>query len=346
MSYHEKPTRPLRWQWMLFVPMLVIVALAVALCVRPATASVDVSPPWMAAEVECDPAVSRCVSVEYLDYRGTAVGSVYVDGKLSHCKGGFCIVGEPYAEIAPYRTPAALNVAVGCPDVQDAIEALAIVQEWQAAGSSEARMGLVMGERSCTTMSTASYYQLPPMTIYASGGYSYGGLGVAARGEANSRDSGGRGAAWSQFFYVFNLIDAFLQGVLDFAGSYLYPGAGDGSVLGGGGPFGLIAGTNIVRLPQPATQAKTMNADTVLLWLEDALGNVVSYGSSSSYKLPSGKMLSHNWTTPDNAANLADYAKMLNQFKMNEGAHVVRGTAGEFAARSGLSAVSGGTFLP
>jgi len=95
----------------------------------------------------CNPAVESCVRVEYLLYRDVAVSSVYVDGVLSHCKEGFCRIGEEYTEYAKYTTPEQIIAVSGCPDLADGYEALDLMREFVAKGSQEARYALGLRDR-------------------------------------------------------------------------------------------------------------------------------------------------------------------------------------------------------
>ena len=174
------------WQWLFLLPLPVLIAVGIWAFTGNTTEARRPLPP---STQECNPAVRQCALGEYLEFREKAVSSIYVDGVLSHCKEGFCLMGQPYSEFAPYRTPEELAAVIGCPNLQDSIEAFAIMREWVAAGPS--RMSLQMGERACTTMNTAHNYEPPivtmPVIIITARSYPYGGPGVEARAESNAR---------------------------------------------------------------------------------------------------------------------------------------------------------------
>jgi hypothetical protein len=60
------------------------------------------------------------------------VGPVFRKGRISHNKGGYSVIGTPWSEHAQITTAEAYVRIIGCPDLQDGIEAMQIVKDWEA----------------------------------------------------------------------------------------------------------------------------------------------------------------------------------------------------------------------
>lgn len=103
--------------------------------------------PLPASTTECDPALERCVLVEYLLYRDKAIGGVYTGGVLTHCRVAFCAIGQPYTPEGDLDTPEEIIAVSGCPDRKDGVEALDLLAEYKSRGSPEGRYALGLRDR-------------------------------------------------------------------------------------------------------------------------------------------------------------------------------------------------------
>jgi hypothetical protein len=251
--YDNNDRRDELWTNIVVVLVLVGMVVGVFLVIKDALASPSASAPASyPVNAECVPDTLGCEKVEVLEFRDKAVGAVYVDGVLSHCKTGFCLMGEEYTEEGYMDTPEKLMVAVGCPDRQDAVEALEILEEFKRLDD---RSSLVVGERACTTMSYSSYYSsggsgysLSTVTVYAgaingSGNYGHG--------------RGSQGSAYSTWNSISTTTSAIVQGVLTFVETLLYGDVEVDGMVSGGVPMVFV----------PDGGGITMKADEVITWI-------------------------------------------------------------------------------
>ena len=328
-------------QWLLFAPLLALLAFAIY-SLGWGVGTIQGKQPAAPSTYACDPAVEPCVMAEYLEFRAKAVSSVYVDGVLSHCKEGFCLIGQPYSEFAPYRTPEELAAVIGCPNLQDSQEAFTIMREWVAAGPS--RMSLQMGERACTTMNTAHYYSsyssgsystytMPTTYVYASSNpiNVYGAGFTPGMGASGT----GPGLAYSPTLQVMTTVKATVQATLTFIETFLYGDVPEGQVSAVG-PFGFIGGTGKVVMPHPTGNGtKLMNADDVVIWIERPNGTIEGF-SSSNYHLSAEKLADASYGTIDQLGKFQASIASGQKYGLYEGYTVKTGTAAEWLAKSGL----------